>query len=220
MFQAKNYYRVLIFSSFYFFLQLGCNSGKIKSIKTLVELGNSVIELVNNFTGKSSSFSDRVEKIYSFVNEGINDGNTDLPKIAKFYEYQWGIVHKEFDQLYVDVEKLKIQAAMYFNTLDDETNMIKDSITREYELKINESYKDKWEKAYSNALLSLDDTKKVIVAGDDFKQVLRAHVMREKINEDIDMLKEVSDKSKKLSNDVKAFEESARIIFGIKKQTN
>ena len=105
------------------------------------------------------------------------------------------------------LEKVQL---IYFNKLDELSSNINNESLRNEELGKNKVLKEKWEKTYREAEVSVNKITEVLEAGNDFHMVLVASSIRQKLEQNVSELSNIADQAKALLKDLEAFTQAGR----------
>ena len=109
-----------------------------------------------------------------------------------------------------DFDDVRNSSNAYFAHLDELANGISREDLKNSELKKNQELKVVWEKQYVEAEKSIQAVDQVLVEGNDFHRVLLLSSVRDKIQQNIDNLNELSQQADSLLKDLEAFTEAGR----------
>ena len=109
-----------------------------------------------------------------------------------------------------DFEKVGTTSEAYFAKLDELVNNINKESLRNTELAKNDVLRQKWDKSYQEAAVSIEKVTQVLEAGNDFHMVLVASSIRQKLEQNVGELNLIAAQAKELLGDLEAFTMAGR----------
>lgn len=188
------------------------NPATVKTATQLASLGIEVVTLLKNCAELSHSFSTKVGDVNDGLEQGIKNNKSQLD-LAKYWEKYWGDIHQDFDNLKGKLFEADRVSQQYFAEFDNNNSQISNAATKlEYTTKATKM-KEEYKTEYQKAVVSINNSEKLLKDGDDVLLVLRNEVLINALNNQITVLKNISSQSNVLSQKMKNFSNTCIPLF-------
>ena len=205
----KNYTQLLSISLMLFaVLALGSCGGKMT--KKAVKKGDVFKASIEDFEKNRQKFAVQVSETIEDANEALADEEPNTEDISTDFEKEWNKIQTRYKKMKKDFEDVRNSSNAYFEHLDELANGINNEKMRATELKKNTELQIVWEKQYVEAEKSIQAVDQVLIEGNDFHRVLLLSSVRDKIQQNIDNLNDLSKQADSLLKDLEAFTEAGR----------
>lgn len=205
----KNYTQLLSIGLMLFaILALGSCRGKMT--KKAVKKGDVFKASIEDFEKNRQKFAVQVFETIGEANEALAEEEPNTEEISTDFEKEWNKIQNRYKKMKKDFEDVHNSSNAYFNHLDELANGINNEKLRTTELKKNTELQIVWKKQYAEAEKSIQAVDQVLVEGNDFHRVLLLSSVRDKIQQNIDNLNELSEQAETLLKDLEAFTEAGR----------
>jgi F0F1-type ATP synthase membrane subunit b/b' len=205
----KNYTQLLSISLMLFaILALGSCGGKMT--KKAVKKGDVFKASIEDFEKNRQKFAVQVSETIEDANEALADEEPNTEEISTDFEKEWNKIQTRYKKMKKDFEDVRNSSNAYFEHLDELANGINNEKMRTTELKKNTELQIVWEKQYVEAEKSIQAVDQVLIEGNDFHRVLLLSSVRDKIQQNIDNLNDLSKQADSLLKDLEAFTEAGR----------
>lgn len=205
----KNYTQLLSISLMLFaVLALGSCGGKMT--KKAVKKGDVFKASIEDFEKNRQKFAVQVSETIEDANEALADEEPNTEDISTDFEKEWNKIQTRYKKMKKDFEDVRNSSNAYFEHLDELANGINNEKMRTTELKKNTELQIVWEKQYVEAEKSIQAVDQVLIEGNDFHRVLLLSSVRDKIQQNIDNLNDLSKQADSLLKDLEAFTEAGR----------
>jgi F0F1-type ATP synthase membrane subunit b/b' len=205
----KNYTQLLSISLMLFaILALGSCGGKMT--KKAVKKGDVFKASIEDFEKNRQKFAVQVSETIEDANEALADEEPNTEDISTDFEKEWNKIQTRYKKMKKDFEDVRNSSNAYFEHLDELANGINNEKMRTTELKKNTELQIVWEKQYVEAEKSIQAVDQVLIEGNDFHRVLLLSSVRDKIQQNIDNLNDLSKQADSLLKDLEAFTEAGR----------
>jgi len=166
-------------------------SCKYKETKSALKHGDVLKSSIENFEKDRKKLSTKLVASLEEAEQDLSAEDPDLPKVSKDFEKDWTSI-------------------MNFAKLDELSNNIGKESLRNEELQKNKVLRQKWDKSYIEAKVSVNKITEVLEAGNDFHMVLVASSIRQKLEQNVDELNVIAEQAKALLGDLEAFTMAGR----------
>ncbi len=205
----KNYTQLLSISLMLFaILALGSCGGKMT--KKAVQTGDVFKVSIEDFEKNRQKFAVQVSETIEDANEALADKEPNTEEISTDFEKEWNKIQTRYKKMKKAFEDVRNSSNAYFEHLDELANGINNEKMRTTELKKNTELQIVWEKQYVEAEKSIQAVDQVLIEGNDFHRVLLLSSVRDKIQQNIDNLNDLSKQADSLLKDLEAFTEAGR----------
>ncbi len=205
----KNHTKLLAITLIVLFA-VSFNSCGGKMTKKAVKKGEVFKASIESFEKNRQKFSVQVSETIGEANESLTQENPNTEKISIDFEKQWNDIQQRYEKMKKDFEGVGKSSNAYFEHLDELANGISREDLRNSELKKNKDLLSVWEVQYAEAAKSIQAVEQVLVEGNDFHRVLLLSSVRDKIQQNIDDLNQLSQQAETLLKDLEAFTDAGR----------
>ncbi len=181
-----------------------------KTTKNAMKHGERLKASINDFEENRQALSVKLVSSLETAEEKLTAENPDLPKVSKDFEKEWTGIQKRYKGFKSDFEKVGTTSEAYFAKLDELVNNINKESLRNQELAKNDVLRQKWDKSYQEAAVSIEKVTQVLEAGNDFHMVLVASSIRQKLEQNVGELNLIAAQAKELLSDLEAFTMAGR----------
>jgi len=185
-------------------------SCKYKETKSALKHGDVLKSSIENFEKDRKKLSTKLVASLEEAEQDLSAEDPDLPKVSKDFEKDWTSIMKRYNDLQKGFEKVGNSSEAYFAKLDELSNNIGKESLRNEELQKNKVLRQKWDKSYVEAKVSVNKITEVLEAGNDFHMVLVASSIRQKLEQNVDELNVIAEQAKALLGDLEAFTMAGR----------
>ncbi len=144
--------------------------------------------------------------------EALQSENPDIPEVSKDFEKEWRSIMNRYDKMKKDFNDIGESSEAYFGELNSLSSSINNPELRKSELAANKEVRVKWDKTYQEADIAINKVTKVLEDGNDFHMVLVASSIRQKLEQNVQDLKKMSEQAKVLLGDLQVFSQKGREI--------
>ncbi len=181
-----------------------------KTTKNALKHGENLKKAIDSFDGNRAKLSAGIITSLEDASNALTQDSPDLPKVSKDFEKEWTSIQNRYGKLKNDFNKVGTTSEDYFNKLDELSNNITNEELRRQELGKNKELRVRWEQTYNEAAVNIEKVTKVLQEGNDFHMVLVASSIRQKLEQNTDELKRISEQAKILLKDLEAFSQAGR----------
>ena len=183
---------------------------KKNTTKNAMKHGERLKASINSFEDNRQKLSVKLVSSLETAEQKLTEEDPDLPKVSKDFEKEWNSIQKRYKGFKSDFEKVGTTSKDYFAKLDELVNNINKESLRNTELAKNEVLRQKWDKSYQEAAVSIEKVTQVLEAGNDFHMVLVASSIRQKLEQNVGELNLIAAQAKELLSDLEAFTMAGR----------
>jgi len=188
-------------------LQLAC---KWDTTKGALKHGETLKASIESFEKNRKKLSTKLVSTLEDAEASLSEENPDLPEVSKDFEKEWTTIQNRYAKLKRDFEKVGQSSDNYFNELNTLSNNISKEELKRDELRKNKELKMTWDKSYREAQVSINKVTSVLESGNDFHMVLVASSIRQKLEQNVNELKVISEQAKSLLQDLEMFTQAGR----------
>lgn len=189
---------------------LTLTSCKWDTTKGALKHGETLKASIESFEKNRKKLSTKLVSTLEEAEESLSEENPDLPAVSKDFEKEWTTIQNRYSKLKKDFEKVGQSSSDYFNELNTLSNSISKESLKQDELRKNKELKMTWDKSYREAEVSINKVTTVLESGNDFHMVLVASSIRQKLEQNVNELKVISDQAKALLQDLELFTQAGR----------
>ena len=142
--------------------------------------------------------------------EALLEDSPDIPQVSKDFEKEWRSIMKRYDKLKGDFQNIGKSSTAYFEELHLISSAINNEDLRKSELAANKDLEVKWKATYDEADKAIKKVTTVLEDGNDFHMVLVASSIRQKLEQNVKDLKNMSAQAKLLLADLEVFTDEGR----------
>lgn len=183
---------------------------KNKTTKNAMKHGERLKSAINDFENNRQKLSSKLVSSLETAEEKLTEEDPDLPKVSKDFEKEWTSIQKRYKGFKKDFDRVGSTSKDYFEKLDELVNNINKESLRNQELAKNDVLRQKWDKSYNEAAVSIEKVTQVLEAGNDFHMVLVASSIRQKLEQNVGELNLIAAQAKELLGDLEAFTMAGR----------
>jgi len=136
----------------------------------------------------------------------------NIPEVSKDFEKEWRAIMNRYDKLKKDFSNIGQNSNKFFEELNGYSSAINNADLRASELAANKELEVKWKKTYQEADKAIKKVTTVLENGNDFHMVLVASSIRQKLEQNVQELKNMSEQAKILLADLEVFTQEGRKI--------
>lgn len=184
------------------FLTYSCNETFTE--KNIVYADN-LKNAIDSFENSRKNVADNVAEATEETTKSLSNENPNISQVAIDWEKEWKDIIKQFNQLEKNFSLVGNSSNEYFLKLDELCNSIENENIKDSEIQKNKVLKEKYTEAYLDAASNIEKIRQILKEGGDYHKVLIASSMRQKINENIDELKQISSNAKRILSDLEKF---------------
>jgi predicted RNase H-like nuclease (RuvC/YqgF family) len=166
-----------------------------KAIEYADSLQNAIVEFEQNRENVNVNIANSTTETLSEL-EIIQ--NSKLRESIKKWAKKWDNVKQDFHSLKSSFENVQTTSNRYFGKLQDIASKINNQTLKTSEINKNTSLQESWNKVLQESLNNLNNLESIIKEGDDFYRILLGASIREKLDDSISELKNISVKAKNL----------------------
>jgi len=174
---------------------MGCSESKTE--KT-IEYADNLQIAIEKFEKSRTKASNVVNEVTTDTIEDLNDDKPDLRGVAKSWESEWKDVKRRFSNLEDDFSDVAKSSRSYFDQLEKLADDINNKSLKESEENKNAQLKTSWTETFTKASNDIEKLRILISEGNDFHNVLLGATLREKLAQNIEDLKNISQRAKSL----------------------
>lgn len=138
--------------------------------------------------------------------------NPNIPEVSKDFEKEWRSIMNRYNKLRKDFNNIGDNSTKFFEELNGFSSAINNEELRKSELAANKELEVKWTKTYQEADKAIKKVTTVLENGNDFHMVLVASSIRQKLEQNVEELKKMSEQAKVLLADLEVFTKEGRKI--------
>ena len=183
---------------------------KKNTTKNAMKHGERLKASINAFEDNRQKLSVKLVSSLETAEQKLTEEDPDLPKVSRDFEKEWTSIQKRYKGFKSDFDKVGTTSADYFAKLDELVNNINKESLRNQELAKNDILRQKWDKSYNEAKVSIEKVTQVLEAGNDFHMVLVASSIRQKLEQNVGELNLIAAQAKELLADLEAFTMAGR----------
>lgn len=188
------------------------NPATVKTVSQLASLGIEVVTLLKGCAELSQKFSTNVTE----VNKGMEDGiraNKSVLELGKYWEKYWGDVHSDFDNLKGMLYETDRKSQEYFLELERNNSQMSNEVLKLEDNNKTTKLKEQYKTEYEKAVISINNSEKLMKDGDDIMLALRNDVLRSTMQNQISVLQNIANQSKTLSININYFSTNCIPLF-------
>lgn len=205
----KNYTRLLSLAALFLFVGM-FGSCKGKMTKHAVKKSEVFKASIEDFEKNRQKFSGQVSEAIGQANESLAEENPNTENISKDFEKDWTDIQNRYNKMKKDFDDIGKSSTAYFEHLNELAMGINREDLRKSELGKNKELLVIWEKQYTEAAKSIEAVEQVLIEGNDFQRALLLSSIRDKIQENINDLNELSAQAETLLKDLESFTDAGR----------
>lgn len=205
----RNYTRLL--SIFALLLIVGTFAGcKGKMTKKAIKKGEVFRASIEDFEKNRQKFSTQVSDAIGDANESLAEEEPNTEDISRDFEKDWTNIQNRYNKMKRDFDDVGKSSGAYFDHLNELAIGINREDLRKSELGKNKDLLVIWGEQYKEAAKSIQAVEQVLMEGNDFQLVLLLSSVRDKIQQNIDDLNQLSVQAETLLKDLEDFTDAGR----------
>ena len=185
-------------------------SCKWDTTKGALKHGETLKASIESFEKNRKKLSTKLVSTLEEAEESLSAENPDLPEVSKDFEKEWTTIQNRYKKLKNDFNKVGESSDNYFNELNTLSSSISKEELKRDELRKNKELKLTWDKSFREAEVSINKVTTVLESGNDFHMVLVASSIRQKLEQNVNELKVISEQAKALLQDLEMFTQAGR----------
>jgi hypothetical protein len=180
-----------------------------------IEFADSLQEAIEEFEDSRVQINNEInQSTFLTMSDLEKISDSSLKKVVKNWAIRWDKVKNKFDTLNEYFGNVVHNSDGYFMQLFEIANKIHNQNLRQNELNHNDNLKRDWLQVLKQTKLNLTKLEDLMREGDDFHRVLLGASIREKLTENIDELKNISQKAEELLLEIeKLTQESKKLVY-------
>ena len=183
---------------------------KWKNTKNALRHGEKLKSSIDSFEKNRQKLSAKLVTSLEDAQKELTAESPNLPKVSKDFEKEWTSIQSRYSDLKSDFDRVGTSSTDFFAKLDELSGSINKESLRNQELAKNKELRNKWDKSYQEASVSIDKVTQVLEAGNDFHMVLVASSIRQKLEQNVEELNVIAAQAKELLGDLEAFTQAGR----------
>ena len=203
----KNHFHLFLVCLIGLVLFSSCRTRTTRSaIKNAEVLKSNLDSFDKNRMKLSTNLVESLEE----AGEALQADNPNIPEVSKDFEKEWRSIMKRYDKLKGDFQNIGKSSTAYFEELHLISSAINNEDLRKSELAANKDLEVKWKATYDEADKAIKKVTTVLEDGNDFHMVLVASSIRQKLEQNVADLKNMSAQAKLLLADLEVFTDEGR----------
>jgi len=201
-------------SFFLFLISFVLNSCAESETKKSLEFGDDLLQSIDKFDNERSELSSNVSNTVEKTTEEISKSDVELSNIAINWEENLTGIINEYDNLQKSFQRVVKSSNEYLLEMNRVSNEISNPSLKESELSKNRVIKEQYLKYQNEAELNINKISEILQKGKDYQYVLTASAMRQKLDENIKELNEISTNACRILKDLEEFTlESKKLLL-------
>jgi len=188
------------------------SSCRTRTTKSAMKNAEVLKSNLDSFDKNRMKLSANLVESLEEAGEALQSENPDIPEVSKDFEKEWRSIMNRYDKLKKNFGDIGDSSQAYFDELNSLSSSINNTELRQSELAANKELQVKWDKTYQEADIAINKVTKVLEDGNDFHMVLVASSIRQKLEQNVQDLKNMSEQAKVLLADLKVFSDKGREI--------
>ena len=181
-----------------------------QTTKTALKQGEVLKASIESFEKNRQLLSTKLVNSLEEAEQSLTSENPNLPEVSKDFEIEWNNIQKRYDKLKTDFETVGKSSEDYFGKLNELSGSIGNERLRKEELAKNAELRKRWEVSYKEAEVNIGKVTTVLEQGHDFHMVLVASSIRQKLEQNVEELRNIAAQAKLLLADLEAFTQAGR----------
>jgi len=188
------------------------SSCRTRTTKSAMKNAEVLKSNLDSFDKNRMKLSANLVESLEEAGESLLAENPDIPEVSKDFEKEWRSIMNRYEKLKKNFSDIGDSSQAYFDELNSLSSSINNAELRSSELAANKELQVKWDKTYQEADIAINKVTKVLEDGNDFHMVLVASSIRQKLEQNVEDLKNMSEQAKVLLADLQVFSEKGREI--------
>ena len=185
-------------------------SCKHRTTNSALKHGDILKSNLDSFDKNRMKLSTNLVESLEEAGESLLTESPDIPQVSKDFEKEWRGIMNRYDKLKKDFQRVGESSNAYFEELNNLSSAINNADLRKSELEANRALEVKWKATYDEADKAINKVTKVLEDGNDFHMVLVASSIRQKLEQNVEALKNMSAQAKLLLADLEVFTDEGR----------
>ncbi len=186
------------------------SSCKHRTTNSALKHGDILKSNLDSFDKNRVKLSTNLVESLEEAGEALLTDSPDIPQVSKDFEKEWRGIMNRYDKLQKDFQRVGESSNAYFAELNNLSSAINNADLRKSELEANKALEIKWNTTYNEADKAIKKVTKVLDDGNDFHMVLVASSIRQKLEQNVEALKNMSAQAKLLLADLEVFTDEGR----------
>lgn len=188
------------------------SSCRTRTTKSAMKNAEVLKSNLDSFDKNRMKLSANLVESLEEAGESLLAENPDIPEVSKDFEKEWRSIMNRYEKLKKNFSDIGDSSQAYFDELNSLSSSINNAELRSSELAANKELQVKWDKTYQEADIAINKVTKVLEDGNDFHMVLVASSIRQKLEQNVEDLNNMSEQAKVLLADLQVFSEKGREI--------
>ncbi len=193
--------RYIFFSAFLVLLASCQSTVTEKSLR----YADNLKDAIDKFESSRQKVAKHVSTASEKATTELSKENPDVGRAARDWEQEWNDINKRFKDLEERFSQVGNTSEKYFEQLDELSKGIESEGLRQSELSKNQALREQYAVAYEDAARNIDKIREVLREGNDYHRVLVASSMRQKISQNIDELRQISERAQQIVAELEQF---------------
>ena len=185
-------------------------SCKDRTTRAALKHGDILKSNLDSFDKNRMKLSANLVESLEEAGESLLTESPDIPQVSKDFEKEWRGIMNRYDKLKKDFQSIGESSNAYFEELNTLSGSINNADLRKSELEANRALEVKWKATYDEADKAIKKVTTVLEDGNDFHMVLVASSIRQKLEQNVEALKNMSVQAKLLLADLEVFTDEGR----------
>ena len=181
-----------------------------RTTNSALKTGEVLKSNLDSFDKNRRKMSANLVESLEEAGESLMAENPDIPQVSKDFEKEWRSIMNRYDKLKKDFANIDESSNAYFEELNSLSGAINNEELRKSELAQNKALEVKWNATFAEAEKAINKVTTVLEDGNDFHMVLVASSIRQKLEQNVESLKNMSAQAKLLLADLEVFTDEGR----------
>jgi len=181
-----------------------------RTTNSALKTGEVLKSNLDSFDKNRRKLSTNLVESLEEAGESLLEENPDIPQVSKDFEKEWRSIMNRYDKLKKDFVNIDKSSTAYFDELNSLSGSINNEELRKSELAQNKQLEIKWKATFDEADKAINKVTAVLENGNDFHMVLVASSIRQKLEQNVESLKNMSVQAKLLLADLEVFTDEGR----------
>ncbi len=181
-----------------------------RTTNSALKTGEVLKSNLDSFDKNRRKLSTNLVESLEEAGESLLEENPDIPQVSKDFEKEWRSIMNRYDKLKKDFANIDKSSTAYFDELNSLSGSINNEELRKSELAQNKQLEIKWKATFDEADKAINKVTAVLENGNDFHMVLVASSIRQKLEQNVESLKNMSVQAKLLLADLEVFTDEGR----------
>lgn len=181
-----------------------------RTTRSALKHGDILKSNLDSFDKNRVKLSTNLVESLEEAGESLMTDSPDIPQVSKDFEKEWRGIMNRYNKLEKDFQSIGESSNAYFDELNSLSSAINNEDLRKSELEANRALEVKWKATYDEAEKAIKKVTTVLEDGNDFHMVLVASSIRQKLEQNVEALKNMSAQAKLLLADLEVFTDEGR----------